>query len=148
MAFYKVDKIHPNPHIQPPVKGKAAGYYVLNSMPSSFSNAHPECPAEGVSRRHLIKRKLFHFNTPQTVGALTVAPSHRHRRTMNAQHGPPNMVTEPPARSILRGGVIRNFVLFCRMVKWTLCSSESKRKAPGITSLCCLLNSPFVSKRV
>lgn len=62
--------------------------------------------------------------------------------------GSPGMSTEPPARSILRGGVIRNFVLFCRMVKWTLCSSESKRKAPGITSLCCLLNRPFVSKRV
>lgn len=62
--------------------------------------------------------------------------------------GSPSRFTEPPARSILRGGVIRNCVLFCRMVKWTLCSSESKRKAPGITSLCCLLNSPFVSKRV
>lgn len=64
-AFYQVDKIHPNPHTQLLEKGKAACFtIVLNSMPSSFSNAHPECPAEGVSKRYLIKRKLFHFNTP------------------------------------------------------------------------------------
>lgn len=148
MAFYKVDKIHPNPHTQPLIKGKAAFTILVNSMPSSFSNAPPECPAEGVSRRYLIKRKLFHFNTPQTVGAWTVAPSHRHRRTMNARHGLSERVHRGTGSSYSARWSDQKFRLFCRMVKWTLCSSESKRKAPGITSLCCLLNSPFVSKRV
>ena len=64
MVFYKVDKTHPSPRTEPLRKGKQPVTTVLYSMPSSFSHAHPECPAEGVSRRYLIKRKLFHFNTP------------------------------------------------------------------------------------
>ena len=130
-AFYKVDKIHPNPQTQPLEKEEAASFtIVLNSMPSSFSNAHPERPAEGVSKRYLIKRKLFHFNTPQTVGALTVAPSQRFREQWMPDWVLLACSQSNRAGSILCGGVIRNFVLFWWMVKWTLCSSESKEESP------------------
>lgn len=60
----KLTKYIPNARTQALIKRKAAFTIVLNSMPSSLPNAHAECPAEGVSRRYLIKRKLFHFNTP------------------------------------------------------------------------------------
>lgn len=129
--------------------GGRAGAAALDPKASSLSNVHPEWPAEGVSRKYLIKRKLFHFNTRQTVGALTVSPSPRHRWTMKARHGLCRPV--PIATGSFYGACWRDQKFrfcFVERFKWTLCSSESKRKAPGITSLCCLLNSPFVSKRV
>lgn len=42
-------------------KGKQPFTIVLNSMPSSFSSAHPECPAEGVSKEVLNKEKIVSF---------------------------------------------------------------------------------------